>query len=389
MMQAEETTIQPHWLTRKGISPLQFGLSFLILVAIPLTLWSSLYAETGTEKDVLYISYLQNVSWSLSLLVIFPLFLGLSLHFYNSYSSVLQYLYNTTAIEPDKAIFHNLCKKIDRLVNHKMIPFVAIIVATTFTAHLYYSYLLNCEVTSWMTQGDYLKGSYECSGKSIKESPKGFTNIGVAAFVIQVMLTTWVLIFAARSLLFIRGLFDLFNSKETNVRLDPFHPDGVSGLAKLSRLATQLAMMLFLLGIYVSLKVIDRIYFQQISIFDGIGNSVAIVSYVVTAPAVFFLILGSAYNKMYEAKESVISILCDKIKDVMNQIKSESDIGENKKNLEHLKSLQEQKMALNKSVMVWPFDVKSIQGFFSAVITPLIAPLITGVVELVNFIKQL
>ena len=37
MMQPEEATIQPHWLTRKGISPLQFGLSFLILVAIPLT----------------------------------------------------------------------------------------------------------------------------------------------------------------------------------------------------------------------------------------------------------------------------------------------------------------------------------------------------------------
>ena len=387
MMQPEEATIQPHWLTRKGISPLQFGLSFLILVAIPLTLWS-LYADQNMSTHVhgvLYVTYLQNVSWSLSLLVIFPLFLGLSLHFYNTYPGVLQYLYNTTATDPDNAFFHNLCKKIDRSVNHKIIPFASILIAAIFTTYIYINYLSICDVTSWMTNGPYLKDFSTCGHGLIK----GFSNRGVAAFVIQVILSTWVLIFAIRSLLFIRGLFDLFNSRQTNVRLDPFHPDSVSGLARLSQLATLQAMMLFLLGIYVSLKVIDRIYFQQISIFTGIGNSVAIGSYVVIAPAVFFLTLGSAYNKMREAKEGVISILCDNIKDIMKQIKSESDTGENKKNLEYLKSLQEQKSALNKSVMVWPFDVKSIQGFFSAVLTPLIAPLITGAVELVNFIKQL
>lgn len=385
MMQPEEATIQPHWLTRKGISPLQFGLSFLILVAIPLTLWS-LHADQDMPihiNGVLYVTYLQNVSWSISLLVIFPLFLGLSLHFYNIYPGILQYLYNTTAIEPDKAVFDNLCKKIDRSVNHKIIPFAAILVATIVTAYFYINYLSICEVISWITNGSHLKATCD------NGLQKGFTNRGVTAIVIQVMLTTWVLIFVIRSLLFIRGLFDLFNSKETNVCLDPFHPDGVSGLARLSQLATLQAMMLFLLGIYVSLKVIDRIYFQQISIFDGIGNSVAIGSYVVLAPTVFFLNLGSAYNKMREAKEGVISILCDKIKDIMNQIKSESDTDENRKNLEYLKSLEEQKSALKKSVLVWPFDVKSIQGFFSAVLTPLIAPLITGGVELVNFIKQL
>ena len=386
-MQSEEAAIKSHWLTRKGISPLQFGLSFLILVGIPLTLWS-LHADKNMPAEVegvLYVTYLQNVSWSLSLLVIFPLFLGLSLHFYNIYPGVLQYLYNTTATAPDKAIFYNLCKKIDRSVNHKVIPFAAFLVSILFSAYIYINYLSICDVISWMTNGLYLTGFSNCGDCIIK----GFTNRGVVAFVIQVVLTAWILIFATRSLLFIRGLFDLFNSKETNVRLDPFHPDGVSGLAKLSQLATLQAMMLFLLGIYVSLKVIDRIYFQQISIFDGIGNTVAIVSYVVIAPTVFFLILGSAYHKMHEAKESVISILCDKIKDVLIQIKVETDYGEIKKKLEYLKSLEEQKSSLQKSILVWPFNVKSIQGFFSAVLTPLIAPLITGAMELYNFINKL
>jgi hypothetical protein len=386
-MQSEEAAITPHWLTRQGISPLQFGLSFLILVGIPLTLWS-LYADKNMPAEdygVLYVTYLQNVSWSLSLLVIFPLFLGLSLYFYNTYPGVLQYLYNTTATAPDKAIFHNLCKKIDRSVNNKIIPIAAFLVSIIFTAYIYINYLSICDVYSWMTNGPYLTNFSTCGDYPIK----GFTNRGVVAFIIQVMLTTWILIFAIRSLLFIRGLFDLFNSKETNVRLDPFHPDGVSGLTKLSQLATLQAMMLFSLGIYVSLKVIDRIYFQQISIFDGIGNTVAIVSYVVIAPTVFFLILGSAYHKMLEAKESVISILCDKVKDVLIQIKAESDYAENKKKLEYLKNLEEQKTSLQKSILVWPFNVKSIQGFFSAVLTPLIAPLITGAMELYNFINKL
>lgn len=377
MIQPKEAAIQPHWLSRKGISPLQFGLSFLILVAMPLTLWS-LIADQDSSS---YVSYIQNVSWSLSMLVIFPLFLGLTLYFYNSYPGVLQHLYDTTATVPDNAIFNNLCSKIDRSLNHKMMPFAAFLVAASFTAYIYFNYLSMCDVISWMTSGSYLDQHSDCK--------KGFSNRGVVAFVIQVSLTTWVLIFAIRSLLFIRGLFALFNSREINIRLDPFHPDGMSGLAKLSNLATLQAMILFLLGIYVSLKVVDRIYFQQISIFTGISNTVAIVSYVALAPAVFFLILGSAYNKMREAKQSAISILCNKIKDILNQIQLESDTEENKKNLEYMRILEEQKSMLNKSILVWPFDVKSIQGFFSVVITPLIAPLITGAVELVNFIKQL
>jgi hypothetical protein len=82
-------------------------------------------------------------------------------------------------------------------------------------------------------------------------------------------------------------------------------------------------------------------------------------------------------------------MLCDKIKDILIQIKGESDYGENKKKLEYLKSLEEQKSSLQKSILVWPFNVKSIQGFFSAVLTPLIAPLLTGAMELYNFINKL
>ena len=388
-MQPEEATIQPHWLTRNEISPLQFGLSFLILVGIPFSLWS-LYADHAylsglIEKDrESYITYIQNVSWSLSLLVIFPLFLGLSLHFYNTYPRVFQYLYNTTAIAPDKAIFLNLCKKIDRSVNHKMIPFAAFLASLLLTVFLFNEYLSNCDVISWMTNGDIFDRTCESS-----LDHKGLSSRGVTAFIILVILATWVLIFAIRSMLFIRGLFDLFNSSETNIRLDPFHPDGVSGLAKLSSLATLQAMLLFLLGIYVSLSVIDRLYLQKVSLFSDIGNPILIVGYIVIAPLMFFFILGTAHNKMREAKESVISIICDKIKDTLEKIRLESDITVNRQNFDYLKILEEQKSWLDKSVLVWPFDIKSIQGFFSAILTPRIAPLIAGTVQLVKYIQQL
>lgn len=387
-MEPEEATIRPHWLTQKGTTPFQFGLSFLILVAIPLTLWS-LYADQDMPTHIhgtLYITYLKNISWSLSLLIIFPLFLGLSLHFYNTYPSVLQHLYYTTTIEPDQAFFHRLCKKIDHSANHKLIPFAAIFVAALYTAYIYISQLSNADVTSWMTNGTYLS-TYPAGGDSGLE--KGFTNRGVVAFIIQVILTAWLLIFVTRSLLFIRGLFDLFSSKEANIRLDPYHPDNLSGLARLSQLATLQAMMMCLIGLYVSLKIIDRIYFQQISIFTGIGNSITIASYVVIAPTVYFLTLGSAYNKMREAKEVVVSVFSNKIKEVINEIKTETDAGKNDQYLVYLKNLEERKSSLDNSILVLPFHIKTLQGFFSAVLTPLIAPLIMGAIQLIKLIKEL
>jgi hypothetical protein len=64
-----------------------------------------------------------------------------------------------------------------------------------------------------------------------------------------------------------------------------------------------LNLTLFVLGIYISLKVIDKIVIQNSSLGEDIGNPIMLGGYLIIAPLLFFFPLGAAHRQLNDAKE--------------------------------------------------------------------------------------
>ena len=113
----------------------------------------------------------------------------------------------------------------------------------------------------------------------------------------------WVLNLLWKGYVLAWGLRDFFNKRHFRIRVEPLHPDGVCGFRPIGNIASRLNVILFLLGLYLSLKVIDKIVIQQSSLVEDIGNPMMLCGYAILAPRSFFLPLGAAHNTMLEAKE--------------------------------------------------------------------------------------
>ena len=81
-----------HSLTKFGLNPIQLGVGFFLLVTVPLTIWAIAFDASVDIENSGYVSYLENVSWSLSLIYIFPLIIGLTHKYYNEIPRLFDYL---------------------------------------------------------------------------------------------------------------------------------------------------------------------------------------------------------------------------------------------------------------------------------------------------------
>lgn len=348
--------------------------SFVAALLFTFAVGASDMYHGGVGSD--YLPYYKNISWSISMIIIFPAVLGLSLYYYQKAPAVLEYMYNTLAESQDSEVFDRLSLRIDRMVNHRLLPIAVLLGAIILNVVYFVPYLNDPgHVDNWMLHKEQwsIFSSYFAFNNQ-------FTFFGLIGALIQIFLVYWILMFIIKNILFIRGLYEFFRSDELKIELNPLHPDGVNGLRALMELATLQATLILFLGLYASLKVIDKIYQQHGAALE-IGNLLVLFSYVIFAPLLFFLILGSAHQKMREAKEEFLGVISDAISVL---IASTSDVtSESKENFNEnaskLKFLQDQYALYSQRISVWPFNWRSMQGFFGAVIAPVIPPITAAV----------
>jgi hypothetical protein len=53
-----------------GVSPVGLGIGFFLSVSLPLSVWASLLEPLKVEAG--YVSYFDNISWSISIIFLFP-----------------------------------------------------------------------------------------------------------------------------------------------------------------------------------------------------------------------------------------------------------------------------------------------------------------------------
>ena len=356
--------------------------SFLAALLFTLLVGAGDFYKDKTGID--YLSYFENISWSISLIIIFPAVLGLTLYYYQKAPAVLTSLYHTLVVSTNSGAFDQLCMRIDRAVNTRLIPIAVLLAVLVVNFVYFWPYLNDPNYSgSWMM----FKGQWQIFYTQLTFRNQ-FTFFGYIGAIIQIFLTYWVLMFVVKNLIFIRGLYEFFRCDEYKIKLNPLHPDGVNGLGKLMELATLQAVIILFVGLYASLKVIDKIFQQQAGVLD-IGNVLVLLGYVIFAPLLFFLILGAAHQKMRDSKEDFLGVLSSRISVLIDKTSQTTSATNEqfKENAEQLKFLQDQYAMYSQRISVWPFNWRSLQGFFGAVVTPIIPPISAAISYALNFIK--
>lgn len=352
-----------------GLTPVSLSAAFFFTISISLTVWGAFY-EPGIMKPG-YLNYLKNISWSVSVLAIFPLFVGLTLKYYNEIPKLFDDL-SATFKDEEKEKYSEFIKRVNGEFNKPLLPLFFLLL-TIFLSCFYYYRILNAEPhLSWISSGEILQ--------SILKTKSGFTYLGLYSAVIQTFLIYWTFNVVWRSFILSWGLHLFFNEYKFSVKVEPLHSDGCCGLKKIGDVGTIFNGILFLLGIYLSLKVIDKILIQNLPLDSNIGNPIFLGCYAVLAPALFFLPLGAAHKRMKSQKEEFLKPITTKLSKLIQQVETESSL----ENYEEITKLDDLLKKLNKKISVWPFNFRSLEAFFGTVVIPILPIILPFIFKLVS-----
>jgi hypothetical protein len=257
--------------------------------------------------------------------------------------------------------------------NQWWLPVAAFLLAIGLTTF----YLIKVKDTSfdgWLFQYTQENG--------IKSKEKHITAVGIYAAFIQVVLVYWIINLVYRALIFSKLLNELFSGKRFTVKLNPAHEDNACGLSRIFQVSTMLNVIIFLIGIYMSLIVIDKWVIQDVSLLNDMVSPVMLASYALLAPLLFFLPLWAPHNEMRDAKDAFIKPVCNQMEKVNNDILATDECDKSKIKL--LSKLRRERLKLLKQIPVWPFDIRSINTFFGAIIMPVVPTSLPIIVELIT-----
>lgn len=188
-------------------------------------------------------------------------------------------------------------------------------------------------------------------------------------------------IVVAREIAIIRGLYRLFNEgrggdKEVErVNVQPWHPDGCGGLGQLRDYAIRfsyfLAMVAVVLLLFTYISIDD--YGFRDSLITDPGMWAGIVAYIVLAPGLFFLTLGSAHRAMLSEKRSHLHQISNQLdreyQNTRANLSADSAVlGASLDKIRRLHDLYD----LTVKFPVWPFDLATLRRFGTAVVAPFI-----------------
>ena len=173
------------------INPLSLGILFFVLVSLPLTLWA-VYSQPDPKDGTQFVSFLENVSWSIALLYLFPFVVALTLKYYLAIPELFKYLFAQVHDEHQRSV-EAFWKLLDEVFNAKSPPVIVIIITLVLNV-LYFIQTLNTDEVRWLSTGDLLQTTLG--------TKHGFSPVGLFAQCVQVLLIYWILMVVWKGFVF-------------------------------------------------------------------------------------------------------------------------------------------------------------------------------------------
>jgi hypothetical protein len=281
---------------------------------------------------------------------------ALSLKYYRAIPKLFEFLLKETTQDTDgQKATNDFFTWLDRRFNSYWVTGIALTLTLGLNGIYFHQILDPKPFTDWMTGGEHLL--------LLSSGGLGLTDVGMFAAFIQIVLIYWVFNLVWRGAVLAWGLHELFNERAFPVRIQPLHPDRCCGLRRIGEVAMLLNMTLFLLGIYISLKVVDKIVMQDSPLSADIGNPIMLGAYFIVAPLLFFFPLGAAHERMAEAREKFLEPVSRHHEQLFSKLGEARLDEKGQVAVQTFAELDQTINRLHKEISVWPFDFRSLQAF--------------------------
>lgn len=167
------------------------------------------------------------------------------------------------------------------------------------------------------------------------------------------------------------------------IKISPWHPDRCGGLKSISQYSMTLGYAIAVIGIFLSIQTIQEI---QFGIFKtSYLTWLELAGYVISAPLVFFLPLGTAHTAMRNAKTTHLLALSHQFdahyKLIVDSLQGDdSEIGSSAEKIEQLQTLYK----ITEDFIIWPFDVVNLRRFLTITLAPLLPGIGSVIFEVVR-----
>jgi hypothetical protein len=268
-------------LLAKKLTPVSLGMSFFVCVSLPLCIMAYKYQR----------GFFDNISWSIPVVFLFPFLAVLGFKHYQEipklFDHLLEDIVENAPIEKKMDFYNWLDARFNNYISTTLILVLSLSLAMMF----FFEKQSGCKIgwTGWMFGGDLFYLSSE-----VKEGC-GFTGIGLFAAAVQVVIGYWCMNLAFRAAVCYWGLYELFDRKKNwnfQIRVSPLHPDRCCGLGRIGDVAMLFNVIIFIIGIYVSLTVLDKMFVQESTPFADITIPLYLAGYVLLDHSCFFFRLA-------------------------------------------------------------------------------------------------
>jgi len=352
----------------KRLTPVSFGIFFLVCVSLPLCILAYIF-----DSEYFVIGFFENISWSISVVFLFPLLAWLGFKYYEEIPKLFDHLLEDVAegIPNEKKV--DFYKWLDARFNNYASTILIFILSLSLALIFFYEKQYDCQKgwEGWMFGGDL----FYFSAEFVRGC--GFTGVGFLAAIIQFVIGYWCMNLAFRAAVCYWGLYEFFNNKKKwnfRIRVNHLHPDRCCGLGRIGDLAMLFNVILFIIGMYVSLTVIDKILVQGGEPFADIAIPLYLGGYILIAPLLFFLPLGSARRIMKQSKIDFLRPISERCEQLARL--SGVDTGEKSSAaVSAFFEMEKLRIQIDREIPVWPFDFGSFLKFSGAIVMP-VAPVI-------------
>jgi hypothetical protein len=341
-------------LARLRLTALQASLLFWLLISLPISYWAYVNEQTSGAN----LSFYQNLSWPVAINLLFPLFIFAVVQFYYMLPDLIGSLVDLCAPSGRDGIeASQIFNRVTRRLRSRFTARIVFLTSVVFTLSIAHQ-LLNQGFEGWMTEGEYFS--------FLSAQGSGLTGLGVFALLVELVLMYWVLMFLIQSIFLILAIKEIFESDEWTVRYEPGHADLCCGFKLVGDVSLRIYIALIILGVYLMIKLYDKLLIQDVAIYDDAKSIVFVSMYCVVAPLIFHFSIFRCHRFMRQGR---LNLLKPMEKLYGRYISDLRDLSSNPKP-EHLIDklvMQDNAVAsLRKRIRVYPF-----RFVFSPVMTAL------------------